>query len=158
MIAGWNSSAGIACVALGLAAPATSVWSAPPSGGAVVLVTRAVSSCFSDVIRVTGFLVPREEAMVRLDADGYRLAEILVAEGDRVKAGQDLVRLARIDMPGAPDAPAQGRAQAAPPPPPASITLRAPAAGLITRSSAVVGATASLRAEPLFRIMINNEL
>jgi multidrug efflux pump subunit AcrA (membrane-fusion protein) len=155
----WIAWAGIVSASAGLTFPVAPAWTAPPSGpGAVVLVTRAVSSCFSDVIRVTGFLVPREEAMVRLDADGYRVAEILVAEGDRVKAGQDLVRLARVDMPGAPDSSPPGRPQAAPAAPPAAVTLRAPAAGLITRSTAVVGAVASLRAEPLFRIMINDEL
>jgi RND family efflux transporter MFP subunit len=36
--------------------------------------------------------------------------------------------------------------------------LRAPAPGLVTRRSVVLGAVASPRAEPLFRIMINNEL
>jgi RND family efflux transporter MFP subunit len=96
--------------------------------------------------------------MVRLDADGYRVTQILVAEGDQVKAGQDLVRLARVDMPGVPDTSPPGRPQAAPATPPAAVTLRAPAAGLITRSTAVVGAVASLRVEPLFRIMINDEL
>src|SRR5262245_47357405 len=154
------TAAGAAWVSMALA------WAqAPASPGAMVLVARAVSGCFSDTLRVTGFLVPREEALVTLDLDGYRVADILVGEGERVSAGQPLVRLARIDLPGTPDpapAPPPGRPQqsvpAAPPAPPASVTLRAPAQGLVTRSNVVLGAVASLRAEPLFRIMINNEL
>ena len=71
-------------------------WPAPPpTPRAIVFVARAVSGCFSDTFRVTGFLVPREEALVMLDADGYRIAEILVAEGERVTSGQSLARLAR---------------------------------------------------------------
>jgi multidrug efflux pump subunit AcrA (membrane-fusion protein) len=156
----WVTTAGTAWL------PTAPAWpEAPPSPGAMVLVARAVSGCFSDTIRVTGFLVPREEALVTLDLDGYRVADILVAEGERVSAGQPLVRLARIDLPGTPDPPPAsppGRPQqslpAAPSALPASVTLRAPAQGLVTRSSVVLGAMAALRAEPLFRIMINSEL
>jgi RND family efflux transporter MFP subunit len=40
------------------------------------------------------------------------------------------------------------------------MVLKSPAAGLVTRSTAMIGAVASIamRAEPLFRIMINNEI
>jgi multidrug efflux pump subunit AcrA (membrane-fusion protein) len=136
-------------------------WPAPPpTPSAIVIVARAVSGCFSDTIRVTGFLVPREEALVTLDAEGYRVVEILVAEGDRVTSGQQLVRLARqsADASTAGDASPAGRASPPATQPPATITLRAPAAGLVTRSTAMVGAVASPRAEPLFRIMVNGEI
>ena len=135
-------------------------WPAPPpTPGAIVIVARAVSGCFSDTIRVTGFLVPREEALVMLDADGYRIAEILVAEGERVTSGQPLARLARqsSDVPSTAAASAAGRASS-PPAAPATITLRAPVGGIVTRSTAMVGAMASLQAEPLFRIMVNGEI
>jgi hypothetical protein len=40
-------------------------WPAPPpTPSAIVIVARPVGGCFSDTIRVTGFLVPREEALV----------------------------------------------------------------------------------------------
>jgi RND family efflux transporter MFP subunit len=125
----------------------------------MVIVARAVSACFSDTIRVTGFLVPREEALVTLDTEGYQIAEILAAEGDRVTSGQQLVRLTRQSGNTPAEPPAAGRA----PPPsaqtaPATMTLRAPAAGQITRSTAMIGAVASPRAEPLFRIMIDGEI
>jgi HlyD family secretion protein len=117
----------------------------PP--GAQVVVVRATSACFSASIRVTGFLVPREEAVVTLDAPGTSVAEVLASEGDRVTAGQALARVNRPSGAG-PDA---GAAK--------TTTLRAPAAGVIMRSTAVVGATASpLSPEPLFRIAVDNAM
>jgi RND family efflux transporter MFP subunit len=115
------------------------------------MAVKAVTYCFSDTIVVTGSLVAREEAIVNLDADGYRISEILVKEGATVTEKQDLVRLARLG----------GEGQPAPPgarPAPATMVLHAPAAGLVTRSTAMIGAVASLRAEPLYRIMVNNEI
>src|SRR5215831_17585079 len=49
----------------------------------------------------------------------------------------------------------------APPPggaPPATLALRAPAAGIVARSTAVLGAVASPQAEPLFRITVNGDI
>jgi multidrug efflux pump subunit AcrA (membrane-fusion protein) len=123
------------------------------SQGAEVMAVQAVTYCFADTIGVTGFLVPREEAIVNLD-DGYRISETLVKEGATVANNQDLVRLTRLETPTMPGAPAPPGAR----PGPATIVLKAPVAGLITRSTAVVGAVASPRAEPLFRIMINGEI
>jgi multidrug efflux pump subunit AcrA (membrane-fusion protein) len=149
-------AAGILLCQAGYAWPAP-----PPTSGAMVIVARAVSGCFSDTIRVTGFLVPREEALVTLDADGYRIAEILVAEGERVTSGQPLARLARQSS----DGPATAAASAAGRPPappaaaaPATTTLRSPASGIVTRNAAMVGAMASPQGEPLFRIMVNGEI
>lgn len=132
-------------VAVGFAA--TMPAHAEPSSQPVpqVAVVRATNGCFSSSIRVTGFLVPREEAVVTLDAPGMRVTEILASEGDRVTAGQTLARLTR-------DGPDTGGAAK-------TATLKAPAAGVITRSTAVVGATASpLTPEPLFRIAVDNEI
>ena len=98
---------------------------------------------------MTGFLVPREEAIVTLDP-GYRVSEVVAGEGDRVSAGQTLARLARQAAPGL-DPSADPR--------PATLILKAPAAGVITRSTAMVGATASpMQAEPLFRIAVDDEI
>jgi multidrug efflux pump subunit AcrA (membrane-fusion protein) len=140
-------------IGLGLP-PDDAAWAAePPAPGAEVMAVKAVTYCFSDTIGVTGFLVPREEAIVNLDADGYRISETLVKEGATVTSGQELVRLTRLS--------AEGQNVPAPPgarPGPATMVLKAPAAGLVTRSTATVGAVASLRAEPLYRIMINAEI
>jgi multidrug efflux pump subunit AcrA (membrane-fusion protein) len=115
-----------------------------------VSVVRATLEWFAAEIRVTGFLVPREEAIVTLDVPGYRVSEVVAAEGDRVSAGQTLARLTRQAVGGA-DPNADQR--------PATLTLKAPAAGVITRSTAVVGATASqMQTEPLFRIAADDEI
>jgi HlyD family secretion protein len=122
--------------------------SSPPT--VQVTVVRATNACFSSTIRVTGFLVPREEAIVTLDAPGVRVTEVLVGEGDRVTSGQTLVRLARQGGEGQQDPAAAARSP---------TILKSPAAGVVTRSTAVVGATASpMQMEPLFRIAVDNEL
>jgi HlyD family secretion protein len=145
-------------LAIGLVAAAP-----PPAGaaeekptGAVVIVTRATKACFSASVQITGFLVARREALVTLDMDGFRVTEILAKEGDRVTSGQTLVRLTRQEggpTPGAPSggAPAGAQAGAAP----TSAVVKSPAAGSITRATAVLGATANPRADPLFRIAVD---
>jgi multidrug efflux pump subunit AcrA (membrane-fusion protein) len=114
---------------------------------AQVVVVRATNACFSASIRVTGFLVAREEAVVALDAPGTSVVEVLASEGDRVTAGQALARVNRPSGPG----PDGGTSK--------TTTLRSPAAGVITRSTAAVGATASpMSPEPLFRIAVDNAI
>ena len=108
---------------------------------AQVTVVRAVSACFSAAVRVTGFLVARSEAVVTFETPGFKISEVLVGEGERVTAGQNLVRLTPISGDGS------------------ATTLKAPAAGLVTRSTAAIAATASgAPGEPLFRIAIDNEI
>jgi multidrug efflux pump subunit AcrA (membrane-fusion protein) len=133
--------------------------------GAVVLVSRATKACFSASVRVTGFLVPRREAMVNLDMEGYRISEVLANEGDKVTSGQNLVRLVRSSEGGSPGggapggAPPGGAGAQAAPQMPATMILKAPAAGTIIKSTATVGATFSARAtEPLFTIAIDGEI
>lgn len=125
------------------------------SSGAITMVVKATTACFSDMVRVTGFLVPRREAVVAVDQEGYRVAEVLARDGDQVTENQELVRL------GGPAAAAQA-AQAAQQNPQAprssTISLRAPAAGRIIQSTARAGAFASPQLGPLFRIAIDNEI
>jgi len=148
----------VAACAVAAAGVAVAAEPAKPAGvGAVVLVARATKACFSASVQVTGFLVARREALVTLDMDGYRVTEILAKEGDQVTSGQNLVRLTRQEG-GAPAAPPGAPAGAAQPAPPSSMTLKAPAAGTITRATAVLGATANPRADPLFRIAIDGEI
>jgi multidrug efflux pump subunit AcrA (membrane-fusion protein) len=121
----------------------------PQSRVAQVVVVRATSACFAATVRVTGFLVAREEAMVTLDVPGLKVTEVLVNEGDTVKEGQELVRLVRLPGPGPAPAAAGGN----------TITLKAPAAGVVTHSSAAVGATASaMPGGPLMRIAVGGEI
>ncbi|WGJ13035.1 efflux RND transporter periplasmic adaptor subunit [Methylocapsa sp. D3K7] len=128
-------------------------FAAPPEfgGGVIVKLVRATKECFSDTIYVSGILVPRQEAVVSLD-EGTRVTEVLAAAGDLVITGQVLARGTRL-VPG-PSAGASASAKLAS----NTITLKAPAAGLVTQSAATVGAVLSPRGEPLFRIMVDNEI
>jgi HlyD family secretion protein len=49
---------------------------------------------FADALLVTGTLVPREEILVGPEVEGLRIIEVLADEGDKVKKGQVLARLA----------------------------------------------------------------
>ncbi len=114
------------------------------TSNALVVVTKSTNACFSDLVRVTGFAVPRREAVASADQEGSKVAEVLVREGEMVADNQELARLI--------------------PPPPAnnstrsSISLRAPAAGLVTQVNTIAGAPASPQAGPMFRIAVNNEV
>jgi multidrug efflux pump subunit AcrA (membrane-fusion protein) len=112
------------------------------TSNALVVVTKSTNACFSDLVRVTGFAVPRREAVVSVDQEGSKVTDVLVREGEMVAENQDLARLT--------------------PPPNSSsrnlISLRAPAAGLVTQVNTIVGAPASPQAGPMFRIAVNNEI
>ncbi len=49
---------------------------------------------FADTLLVTGTLVPRDEILVGPEVEGLRVIEVLADEGDKVKKGQVLARLA----------------------------------------------------------------
>ena len=122
-------------------------------GNAMVVVTKSTNACFSDQVRVTGFIVPRREAVVGVDQEGSKVADVLVREGETVAENQELARLTPPPaQPGAP-APAGGGSRPAPP-----TSLRAPAAGLVTQVNTIIGAPASPKAGPMFRIAVNNEI
>ena len=114
-------------------------------GTALVVVAKSTNACFSDMVRGTGLIVPRREAVVGVDQEGYRVSDLLVRQGDIVTANQELARLT-------PPLGAPGGGK------PASISLRAPAAGLVTQVNTVVGAPASPHAGPMFLIAVGNEL
>ena len=116
---------------------------------ALVVVTKSTNACFSDLIHATGYVVPRREAVVGADQEGSKVTDVFVREGDLVTENQELARLsAPAQQPGVPQ---QGPARSGP------ISLRAPAAGLVTEVRTIVGAPASPQAGPMFRIAINNE-
>jgi HlyD family secretion protein len=108
--------------------------------GAAVSVMKAKRACFKDSVEVTGILVPREEVLVRPDREGMQVSRILADAGETVKAGQPLVRLTALDGSGA------------------TVDVNAPVAGVVAKRFAVVGATASARAEPLFTLIAQGDL
>ena len=119
-----------------------------PHMQAQVVVTKAANACFSDLVRVTGFVVPRREAVVGADQEGSRVTDVLVKEGDIVTENQELARLTPP-----PPQPGAAAANAGRP-----VSLRAPAAGLVTEVRTMIGAPASPQAGPMFRIAVKNEL
>jgi multidrug efflux pump subunit AcrA (membrane-fusion protein) len=114
---------------------------------ALVIVAKTVNACFSDLVRVTGFVVPRREAVVGVDQEGSKVTDLFVREGDIVTENQELARLT------APPANPQNPNAAKGP-----VSLRASAAGLLTQVNTIVGAPASPQAGPMFRIAVNNEI
>ena len=116
---------------------------------ALVIVTKSTNACFSDLVRVTGFFVPRREAVVIADQEGSKVTDLFVTEGTVVADNQELARLtAPPQIPGQPQRPG----------PQGPISLKAPAPGLITEVRTIVGAPASPQAGPMFRIAVNNEI
>ncbi|AWL98676.1 efflux RND transporter periplasmic adaptor subunit [Bradyrhizobium amphicarpaeae] len=116
---------------------------------ALVIVTKSTNACFSDLVRVTGFFVPRREAVVIADQEGSRVTDLFVTEGAIVTDNQELARLtAPPQIPGQPQRPG----------PQGPISLKASAPGLVTEVRTIVGAPASPQAGPMFRIAVNNEI
>jgi len=115
---------------------------------ALVIVVKSTNACFSDMVRVTGFIVPRREAVVGVDQEGSKVSDVLVREGDMVTDNQELARLTPP-----PAQPGGGGARGSAP-----TSLRAPAAGLVTEVRTIIGAPASPQAGPMFRISVNNEI
>ena len=108
-----------------------------------VTVAQAKRDCFNNTIQATGVLVARKEILVRPDRDG-QILQVPVQQGEVVKSGQVLARLA----------PPEGR----PGPPGGNFEVTAPAAGVITFSTAAVGAMASPQGAPLFQIAEREEM
>src|SRR5947208_4921925 len=118
-------------------------------GEALVIVTKSTNACFSDLVRVTGFFVPRREAVVVADQEGSRVTDLFVTEGTLVTDNQELARLtAPPQIPGQPQRPG----------PQGPVSLKASAPGLVTEVRTIVGAPASPQAGPMFRIAVNNEI
>ncbi len=105
--------------------------------GPAVTVLKAAKACFDNNVEVSGIVLAREETMVRPERLGLKVSEILADAGDTVTAGQHLARLALPD----------GGLQ----------VVQAPVAGLISSSSATIGAMASGKGEPLFTIVARSE-
>src|SRR3954465_2504396 len=108
-------------------------------GQALVIVTKSTNACFSDMVRVTGFIVPRREAQIGVEQEGSRVTDLFVKEGDTVTENQELARLT-----------APGSNPQNPGARPGPLSLRPPAPGLLTQVNTIVGAAASPQAGPMF--------
>ena len=127
---------GLACVfgACSQIAKAADDTEAPK--GAAVTVIRATKVCFADIVEVFGSMQPHEEVTVRPDREGLKFTQVMVDAGDTVTAGQAMAKIG----------PADG----------GDITITAPVAGLVSASTAAIGAPATAQ-QPPFRIVKNNE-
>ena len=47
-------------------------------GTALVVVTKSTNACFSDMVRGTGYVVPRREAVVGVDQEGSKVTDVFV--------------------------------------------------------------------------------
>jgi HlyD family secretion protein len=112
------------------------------SKGPVVTVARAKKACFDNVVEIPGAFAAKREAPVWPDREGLQISQVLVEEGDKVEAGQEMAELVN------PEAQPGG----------SSVPVRAPAAGVVSFAGAAIGAIASARALPLFRIIAGGEL
>jgi hypothetical protein len=116
---------------------------------AQVIVARATNACFSEALRVTGYLVARELAVVQL-AQGDRVIEVLAQEGTAVTLDQTLARVERQSLD--PSKPGGGFKTD-------TIALKAPAAGVVITSTASVGSTfIPIQQAPLFLIAVDGEI
>src|SRR5687768_12967732 len=88
--------------------------------GPAVTVLKAAKACFNNNVEVSGVVVAREETSVRPERQGLKVSEILADAGDTVTAGQQLARLT--------------------PPEGGNVNVTAPVAGLISQTSAQIGA------------------
>ena len=96
------SAAFVAAIAAGALALPESMFSAvaeepaapaaAPKPPAITVIPATSQEIVQSAI-VVGSLVPREEVLVGVDLDGYRLTELTAEEGDRVRKGQVLARL-----------------------------------------------------------------
>jgi len=124
-------------VALAAAQPAMAADEPDAPKGAAVTVLTAKKSCFSSIVEATGIIIPRQETAVRPERPGLKVSEIMVEAGDTVTSGQALVKLTL---------PEGGTTQ-----------VQAPVAGLVSGSTAVIGAVASGRGEALFSIIARGD-
>jgi HlyD family secretion protein len=105
--------------------------------GAAVSVLKAAKSCFDAIVEISGIVRPREETFVRPERQGLKVADILADAGDTVTPGQALARLALPEG--------------------GVLQVQAPVAGLISASTAAIGAVASVRGDALFTIIARSE-
>ena len=108
-----------------------------PAKGAAVTVLKAAKACFANTVEVSGTIIAREENQVRPERIGLKVSEVMVDAGDNVTAGQVLARLTL---------PEGGQ-----------VTVQAPVGGVISASTASVGALASGKGEALFSIIARGE-
>ena len=129
--------AGLLTGILALAAQRASAADEEAPKGPAVTVLKAAKSCFSDIVEATGTIIAREETAVRPERPGLKVTDVLAEAGDTITAGQVLARLALPEG--------------------GTVQVTAPVAGIISASTAQIGAPASAKGEALFSIVARSE-
>jgi multidrug efflux pump subunit AcrA (membrane-fusion protein) len=111
-----------------------------------IIVQRVKQECFSSLVHASGYLVPRNAAVVMFNAPDYRITEVKAKAGDTIKKG-DVVALATPLTP-----PANAPAGAA------DVSIKSLAAGLVVKSSIFPGMITSQKSAPLFLIAVDGEI
>ena len=138
----WTTAALAAHAAIALVLPLRMAMAdASDSSERAVTVTAAKNVCFENTISVTGVVAPKKEVLVRPDREGLQILQINAQAGDTVRSGQVLARLI----------PPEGQ-------PAGNVEVQSPVAGLVTSSSAMVGAIVSAQGMPLFQIAEGGEM
>ena len=135
---------GLAAAILGLVLPGAVANAADAGAGMAVTVVKTKTACFDESISLTGFILPREEALVRPNVDGYHVSRVLKEDGDEVKVGDVLLDLAKPDW--------------LPPQAPSTASVTANASGILVVPRPIpIGMPVAARADALFRIIRNGE-
>ncbi|MFZ1097150.1 MAG: efflux transporter periplasmic adaptor subunit, partial [Xanthobacteraceae bacterium] len=138
----WTTAALAAHAAIALVLPLRMAMAdASDSSERAVTVTAAKNVCFENTISVSGVVAPKKEVLVRPDREGLQILQINAQAGDTVRSGQVLARLI----------PPEGQ-------PAGNVEVQSPVAGLVTSSSAMVGAIVSAQRMPLFQIAEGGEM
>jgi HlyD family secretion protein len=132
----WLALVGASLLCLA-AMPALAADEADAPKGPAVSVLKAAKACFNNIVEVSGIILPRDETAVRPERPGLKVSDVLVDAGETVTAGQTLARLILPEG--------------------GSVNVQAPVAGVISASTATMGAMASARGEALFSIIARSE-
>ncbi len=134
----------LGCCLLALVAGTRELLAAPSDESSAVIVLRVGNECFVRAVHVTGYLVPRDLAVIMFNAPDYRISEILAKPGDTVATGDVVAKatptVARPDGGSAP------------------VEIHSMASGLVLSSTAFVGMPTSVQAGPLFTLAVDGDM
>ena len=141
---GYLGAVRLGCCLLALVAGTRELLAASSDESSAVIVLRVGTECFVRAVHVTGYLVPRDVAVVMFNAPDYRISEIVAKPGDTVVAGDVVAKAtpvaARPDGGSAP------------------VEIHSMASGLVLSSTAFVGMPTSAQAGPLFTLAVDGDM